>query len=536
MSINGLIKEIKASNQDFEFYPTTNEIIDLIRTDLKEPYEEGIFKSVLDCGAGNGQTLDKLTDGDKYAIEKSEILISAMPANIFIVGTEFFENSLIDKKVDVVFCNPPYSQYREWAVKIINEANCNCIYLVLPERWKNQPEIKTCIEDRKASFKVLGNFDFLEADRKARAKADVIKISLNTISRYSNSVSPDIDPFSLWVEKTFPINSQKTNLKEQEQKFREKINELVPGRGLANTLVSLYQNELNVLQTNFANISGLDFTIFSELKIDFASIVHLLKSRIVNLKTKYWRELFDHFEPVTNRLTSASRKALLDTLTKNIGVDFNENNIYAVTLWAIKNANHYFDQQLIDVYVGLSKKANCIKYKSNLNTWENDHWRFNEIYRDGKAGSYCLDYRCVLEFYNTFDTSSYGQYDYPKGLKNSVHDAINDIIAIAKNLGFACNSSENSLNKDWKPGQSNDFYMNDGKILMNVRAYKNGNIHFKFDQKFLKSLNIEFGRLKGWLRNAKQASQEMDITETEAKKYFKTNFSLEYSAVKSITN
>jgi len=205
-------------------------------------------------------------------------------------------------------------------------------------------------------------------------------------------------------------------------------------------------------------------------------------------------------------------------------------------LWAIKNANHYFDQQLIDVYVGLSKKANCIKYKSNLNTWENDHWRFNEIYRDGKAGSYCLDYRCVLEFYNTFDTSSYGQYDYPKGLKNSVHDAINDIIAIAKNLGFACNSSENSLNKDWKPGQSNDFYMNDGKILMNVRAYKNGNIHFKFDQKFLKSLNIEFGRLKGWLRNAKQASQEMDITETEAKKYFKTNFSLEYSAVKSITN
>ncbi|KKP89294.1 MAG: hypothetical protein UR95_C0010G0001, partial [Parcubacteria group bacterium GW2011_GWC1_36_108] len=158
--------------------------------------------------------------------------------------------------------------------------------------------------------------------------------------------------FSLWVEKTFPINSQKTNLKEQEQKFREKINELVPGRGLANTLVSLYQNELNVLQTNFANISGLDFTIFSELKIDFASIVHLLKSRIVNLKTKYWRELFDHFEPVTNRLTSASRKALLDTLTKNIGVDFNENNIYAVTLWAIKNANHYFDQQLIDVYVG----------------------------------------------------------------------------------------------------------------------------------------------------------------------------------------
>jgi 16S rRNA G1207 methylase RsmC len=126
MNINKLVKEIKASNQDFEWYPTTDEIIDLIKADLKDSYDrEGIFKSVLDVGAGNGQTLNKLTDGNKYAIEKSEILVSNMPANIFMVGTDFYENSLIDKKVDIVFSNPPYSQYKEWAVKIINEANSN---------------------------------------------------------------------------------------------------------------------------------------------------------------------------------------------------------------------------------------------------------------------------------------------------------------------------------------------------------------------------------------------------------------------------
>ncbi len=532
MSINKLIVEIKENGQDFEWYPTTSEIIDIIKSDIKEPYKEGIFKSVLDCGAGNGQTLTKLTQGKKYAIEKSQILISNMPADIFIVGTDFYENSLIDKKVDIIFSNPPYTQYKEWALKIINEANANTIFLVIPARWINQPAIISAIEDRQAKYEILGTCDFFEADRKSRAKVDIVKIKLSSLNHCSNS--PDIDPFSLWAEKEFPINNRKSDFKEQEKQFKEKINELVPGRGLTPVLVNLYQEELKTLQENFSAISKLDLSIFAELEIDFKSVVNLLKSRIVNLKTKYWRELFDHFSPITDRLTTNSRKKLLETLTENISVDFNENNIYAVTLWAIKNANFYFDQQLIDVFVSLSKKANCIKYKSNIKTWENDGWRFNEFMKKGEAGKYCLDYRCVLEFYNAFNSSGYDKWDYPGNLYKNVHNVINDIIVIAKNLGFICPSFEKSEQRIWEPGKTQDFYLDKASndLLMSVKAFKNGNLHFKFNQKFLKNLNIEFGRLKGWLHSSKEASTEMDIPEEEAKQYFKNNFTLECSATK----
>lgn len=534
MSINKLITEIKENGQDFEFYPTSSEIIDIIKADIKEESREQIFKSILDCGAGNGQTLNQLTQGKKYAIEKSQILISNMPANIFIVGTDFYENSLIDKKVDIVFSNPPYTQYKEWSLKIINEANANTIFLVIPERWKNQPAIISAIEDRQAKYEILGTCDFLEADRKSRAKVDIVKIKLGYIGSYSNAINPNIDPFSLWAEKQFPINNRKSDFKEEEKQFKEKINELVPGRGITPVLVELYQNELQTLQNNFSAISGLDLSIFSELKIDFKSVVNLLKARIINLKTKYWRELFDHFAPITDRLTTNSRKKLLETLTENISVDFNENNIYAVTLWAIKNANFYFDQQLIDVFVSLSKKANCIKYKSNIKTWGNDGWRFSESMQNGNAGKYCLDYRCVLEFYNAFNTSSYDKWDYPGNLYKNVHAVINDIIVIAKNLGFICPSFEKSESRMWEPGKTQDFYLDktEGNLLMSVKAFKNGNLHFKFNQKFLKNLNIEFGRLKGWLHDHKEASTEMDISEAEAKQYFKNNFALECSATK----
>lgn len=61
---------------------------------------------------------------------------------------------------------------------------------------------------------------------------------------------------------------------------------------------------------------------------------------------------------------------------------------------------------------------------------------------------------------------------------------------------------------------------------MNVRAFKNGNIHIKFDQSFMRRLNIEFGRLKGWVRDWSEAAQEMDIPAEEAKQGFNSLFKL----------
>jgi len=527
--ITPLVAELRENGQDHEFYPTTPEIISLVRRYLNKSSDGRVFCSVLDCGAGDGHTLAALTDGKKYGIEKSQILVNKMPPDIFVVGCDFHENSLIDKKVDYVFCNPPYSEYKEWATRIINEANSKEVFLVLPERWKDQPGILAAVEDRKASHQVIGSADFLEADRKARAKVDVIRINLQRKSCYGHNNTPDIDPFELWCEKEFPADCRKSaGPNSADDTFRRRINELVPARGLVPALVELYHAEMDTLQANFKAISGLDRTIFSELGIDFPSITEFLRNRISGLKSKYWQELFSHLEAITSRLTVDSRKKLLETLTANVSVDFTESNIYAVTSWAIKNANKYFDSQLVDVFEGLINKANLVKYKSNQNTWGSDNWRFREELRDGKITHFGLDYRCVLTMHNTFGRPGY--YDYPNGLNKSINDKLNDLVTIANNLGFFAKAD--SFAMSWEPGKPNNFMLNDGKILMSVKAYLNGNIHVKFNQKFLRKLNVEFGRLKGWLRDHRQAAQELNIPEAEAKQFFKTNFVLECSSVK----
>jgi len=47
---------------------------------------------------------------------------------------------------------------------------------------------------------------------------------------------------------------------------------------------------------------------------------------------------------------------------------------------------------------------------------------------------------------------------------------------------------------------------------MEVRAYMNGNLHIKFNQAFMLALNVEIGRLQGWIHNAQHAAEEMDET------------------------
>ncbi len=92
--------------------------------------------------AGDGRVLLRLSEaanaGDRthidnlFAIEKSVVHLMAMPKSVVVVGTDFLEQSLIDKPVRYIFSNPPYSQYELWTEKILRECNARFVYLVIP--------------------------------------------------------------------------------------------------------------------------------------------------------------------------------------------------------------------------------------------------------------------------------------------------------------------------------------------------------------------------------------------------------------------
>jgi hypothetical protein len=290
MSNRSLLKTVPNTEHDFEWYPTTDEIINCIKADM-EISGGAEYPSILDCGAGDGRVLMALGGSKRYAIEKSRPLLDAMDRSIFVVGSEFQEQTLIDLPVDVLFSNPPYSQYENWATKIITEGNATTVYLVIPDRWHKVDIIQDAIKAREGKSSVIGSFDFLDADRKARAKVDIVKINLGYESRFNSSAR--VDPFTLWFENNFSIKANKVEQRSysQSQGLKSELSqrikgELVNGRDLVTVLFELYQSDLAKLIKTYKSLETVDADLLAELDVNLKGVREALKLKIAGLKDR----------------------------------------------------------------------------------------------------------------------------------------------------------------------------------------------------------------------------------------------------------
>ena len=539
-----LVEGLKQSGQDFEWYPSTPEIIDCVREDLRifsgTRDGEDIRESVLDCGAGDGRVLNALTTGEKYAIEKAVPLINELDSSIFVVGTDFNEQTLIDKRVNAVFSNPPYGDYVAWSLKIIKEANAPVAYLVIPERWASNSDIADAIESRKATAEVIGEFDFLDADRRARAVVNVVRVNLTGQERqywYQNA-SPRVDAFDSWFDEHFKLNVNDGELSEFEKKeaVRSRVKntvrseyELVRKQGLVNTLEQLYIRDLQHLIKNYQSVCDLDSELLTELGVSVRGLKGALKLKISSLKDSVWRELFDNLSAVTDRLTSDSRRRMLDKLMGQTNIDFTASNAEALIIWMIKNANQYYEQQLITVVERMTEKANVVMYKSNQRTFGDEQWRYCR--RPADLERYQLEYRVVLDRVGGLCNSEYSFEHTASGLSDRAAEFIDDLRTVASNIGFDTFGLAGAHSFQWASNLKNEFEYTDittgeAKVLMEVKAFKNGNLHIKFAPDFMIKLNVEMGRLKGWVKSASHAADEMGVSEAEAAASFGSNLQL----------
>jgi hypothetical protein len=519
-----LVSVLKESEQDFEFYPTTQEIIDRLVADLTWLREErftdyGRVESALDIGAGSGKVLCALRDKAEmralYAVEKSSILCQQMDSEIFIVGTEFHEQSLVSKQVDLTFCNPPYSQFEEWAVKIIRESASRLVYLVIPERWGDSAAISDALLYREAETKIVGRFDFLSSeDRAARAKVHLLRVELSgdsddAFDRFFSAQFADL-------EAKFKADKSDDS-QEAKPKRNPKLDALVVGTNYPERLVALYNEELDQVRKNYDLVRQLDADLLREFEVVPQRILGCLKARLSGLRNVYWQELFSHMTPVTNRLTSKKRQAMLQRLNRSGAVDFTLTNIHAVLIWVLKNANLYLDEQLLELFDQMVAKANVRNYKSNQRPFVHDRWRYNQE----KPTHIALEYRLVLENVGGLRRG----YSWERGLADSAAAFLGDLLTVAHGLGFVGDTGDFRLThwgrEKWEPGALQIFRAlidGENEELFEVRGYLNGNLHLRIHQKLALALNVEVGRLRGWVKSGQEAAEELG--DKDAARYF----------------
>lgn len=507
-----LIETLKEKNEDFEWYPTTDEMLSCVYMNLKTrvQYNCGSF-SVLDIGAGKCALKKYLErcgeDRFKYfAIEKSHTLIGLFDSDVICLGCDFNETTLIDKVCDIYFCNPPYSEYEKWVLRTLREGNFYDAYFVIPERWKENENIKTLLEKKNIDSNVIGSFDFLNGERQARARVDVVLFSKK------HTYNKD-DVFESWFNETFKMEDRKLDVYEIEKEEEQKLkNQLVNCKNKGRALVELYNKEMDEIFCAFKTISSISVDVLQDIGVNKKSICDSLKTKLTGLKIKYWKEVFDNMDEITRRLTVSSRNKLVDKFRDIDKVDFCEANILAVIIWVIKNANNYYDEQLVELFREFSEKENVKPYKSNQKLFDDDGWRWCS--KDHTH--YTLDYRMIVQKYGWVHNYSW-EDDFNCG---KIRAEIEDICVIARNLGFDCESYYE------KPSEFNHkyyIYQKNGDILFEYKIFKNQNVHFKFNIEFAKAFNVEASRLLGWIRTKDDIIKEFDSGMSGCEKYFKCN-------------
>ena len=563
--INKTIKHLKNNDQDFEFYPTTQEILDLIKKDMfnlftttkrekffyknnsskPKVYEYGLFLNkyndslieILDIGAGNGDALNtlgeflngnKFTDqsywkelpSDEYlnyntdnyqikvcknAIEKSHILTSSYKKNrIKFVGTDFFELDLQNKKYDVIFSNPPYSIYKSWINHLLlNILGKPIIYLVIPTSWKTDERIVSLLSIKNGfNCKTLGIFNFKNAERIANVEVDILKIE---VIEEKNNIKDDIS-------KLFESNFKKTDSEipiEQASEHNSNINEFK--NDYANFLFNEYNKEIETLNKSLIEISYVSLSSLQEIfEMNLQDIILKYNELRKKIKHQYWNKIIQKVCLIEKRMIKKYRDNLMESIIDK-SLDFNLSNIYFIISEVIKISSENLNKQTLDVYNSLLLSSPVEKYKSNKRMFVDN----NVVLKDERIK---LTPRIVIENGRWKKALEMNYKDEATGFLSSYFkEKLSDLMIVFKNIGF--DSSFNLDTETWIPGKNKlikGLYLNREIILMEVKPFLNGNVHIKLNKEVLLKFNVIKGLLEGWINNVSEITDEFDIDENTA--------------------
>jgi len=548
------IQVLKNDGQDFEWYPTTPEIMKAMKDDLwkylqsherdydarrKENIEirtdsEYVGKrekithrleigSFLDIGAGDGRVLDLFDADKKYGIEIARAQADDLiRRGIFIIGRNYWDVSLCEQYFSLIYSNPPFSQFERWVNKILVDCNFCVLYLVMPVRWQNKEEIMR--EMKRYEATIVGEFDFSNADREARGRVNLVRVNApwekiedgeGGKRRYEYYQQTVEDAFERFVKEQIADFEEKPDLSWEEEREQGLALKQTP----IDQLISDYDRERENLGSAFKAIGKLDPQIIKLLGQDKKSMLEIIKKSIEGLKSKYWRAAFGKLEPVRKRMTHETRRRIFQNIEEFRTLDFNADNVYSIVIWIINNSNIGILDQIGEVFDKMTTPEYIEAYVSNKHwvksDWRNakdarDNWRYSKLPSRWKLG---LDYRIVVQAHNQHTYDSMGRYT-----------VVDDFIVICGNLGFPIADREPRYDIHQSEQR---FFTEDGELAFTMRYYTgNHNAHLKINKKLLMKFNIEVAKIRKWMSAPDDVVEEYSVPKDEAVRLWNSGIAL----------
>ncbi|MDK9793693.1 DUF4942 domain-containing protein [Vibrio sp. D431a] len=550
MSGKASVEMIRGSVEDKEFYPTTDEIIEVVKNDI---HSKSSYKaiSLLDIGAGDGRVLtgvmgDDIDDCDSrmkydlnhqrgvntlYGIEQSSQLTSLWHQNIIPAGTDFFDTDLMLIDARFTFTNPPFSLIEPWIYKVITESNSEFCYIVSPLRWRESETIKDAINKRNAEIESLGIFSFKNGDRPVKEGNDLAELFIVKLG-HSDSKS-FVAPLKLMLEemlgedrqeipdhKKYPV---KTRLQKSIKETSNQDHSLVKAGDYVEAMVELYEKEKAKIYEAISKLQSIDPSVLSGIGVNIYDATLNMRRELNNLRVSYWKELFQNTRDLGEIIDTDTTYTFSKLFEDQTKLEFNKANIRTVMLWCLRNVRAYCKIQTQKNIETLFTSVNIRAYKSNQSRFIDGDWDYAGHAPRG-VSHFCLNTtkRLIISWY--VRRVSDGAISSGK-LHYNISNELKNLCVIANNIGFPVNNINEISDQNWESGKVREIFYTDKetgktKTLFKAKVFKQGTIHLNMDKDFINFLNVEFGRMKGWVTTPKEAAEEMYMSEGEAERAF----------------
>lgn len=364
------------------------------------------------------------------AIEISPILYNLIDPSITLLGANVYEQNLRTIENDVIFCNPPFGDIKNFTVHIMSNLphNCKGAYFVMPKSFEQGQAWQSLIDKEKAhesnllaivhshnaklgkespnyhrymsylnqafAYEIVGEFGFDDntAERQARPACVLVYVQFAKLKNddcdsdtladmeFNDAFGKVLGDFERsyndYLQKGKSNRDTPTDSERAKQTFELALQEQGEQAGFFETLADCFAKEHNRIVESYLKITSIDFDLLATLQVEVRNIKDSLKQKIKQNYIRHWKLLFERYTPLTAKLTSRSKDSLVDYVLKK-EIPLTTANLQMVTVYAINNTNRLIKAQALDLYFtwANANKENRRPYKSNTKLFVENQFR-----------------------------------------------------------------------------------------------------------------------------------------------------------------
>ena len=445
---------------DKEFYPTPDEVLDLMKIDCSG-------KVVLEPSGGKGDIVDYVKDRgckDVIAYELNEDLSKILQTKCRVIGGDFFKATSEDvSHVDLIVMNPPFSNANKHIEHAYNIAPEGCEIISLCnnatiEVSRGRSVLHSLIKDYGITENLGNCFD--NAERKTGIDIGLIRLFKPLVSSDSS-----FDGF-----------------------FLEDDDEQTSGEGITSynevyATVQRHVGALKIFDKMDSMRSELNYTL-SDLNIDKVSFLLNYNDKITTreefskyIQKKSWRNIFSKMK-IDKYMTSKAMEDVNKFVEQQQKYPFTMKNIYRM-FDIIMGTRRQMMNRSLEIAVDSFTKH------SHENRFGVEGWKTNS--------GHMLNHKFIVERVVNFD---WGKIKLCYGQQIDKLNDLSKVLCLITGKNYDDIGSLNSLFNNIGEVKSGQWYE---WGFFSLKCFKKGTMHIKFTNKAdWYSLNKAYGEMKGF--------------------------------------